>query len=247
MPMYYCLRFETAPTWKSRSTHLYPPPPGTWWVIYTPRHWVLFLSPPATRREVEVFETASIRVPTERSNYFSIHNLDTDRKENTDSNTSCIVPWVSLGTGKFLLSRYLTTAHFFSLCTSGFQRVMSQYLPWITAVFRADRGPFPHFTRKTRRILAPAVSLWRSFVLMMLVERESSPGKRTLEQRVNSWEGFCFNPNRFQPAVTCSVSHIVRYILLAGQYCVLLLSEEQFNLLSWWDIREQDVHSQYYI
>jgi hypothetical protein len=35
---FYCLRFETAPTWGTRSLYLYPP--GTGWPGYTPRHWV---------------------------------------------------------------------------------------------------------------------------------------------------------------------------------------------------------------
>jgi hypothetical protein len=36
--IFYCLRFETLPTWKARSPYLYPP--GTRWPSYTPRHWV---------------------------------------------------------------------------------------------------------------------------------------------------------------------------------------------------------------
>jgi hypothetical protein len=37
-------------------------PPGTGWSSYIPRHWVLFSSPPTTRRNtVEVFEAASTR------------------------------------------------------------------------------------------------------------------------------------------------------------------------------------------
>jgi hypothetical protein len=34
-----CLRFETRPTWRTRSLSLYPP--GTGWLGYTPRQWVL--------------------------------------------------------------------------------------------------------------------------------------------------------------------------------------------------------------
>jgi hypothetical protein len=41
---YFTVRFETPPTWMARSPYLYPP--GTGWPSYTPRHWVLFLSPP---------------------------------------------------------------------------------------------------------------------------------------------------------------------------------------------------------
>jgi hypothetical protein len=36
--IFYCLRFETPPTWRTRSMYLYPP--GTGWPGYTPRHWV---------------------------------------------------------------------------------------------------------------------------------------------------------------------------------------------------------------
>jgi hypothetical protein len=41
--IFYCLRFETPPTWRARSPYLYPP--GTGWSGYTPRHWVpLFIA-----------------------------------------------------------------------------------------------------------------------------------------------------------------------------------------------------------
>jgi hypothetical protein len=47
---FYCLRFETPPTWRARSQYLYPP--GTGWPSYTPRHWVPFPSPCTTRRSM---------------------------------------------------------------------------------------------------------------------------------------------------------------------------------------------------
>jgi hypothetical protein len=57
---FYCLRFETPPTWRARSLYLYPP--GTGWPSYTPRLWVPFSSPLMTHRAtVEVFEPASTR------------------------------------------------------------------------------------------------------------------------------------------------------------------------------------------
>jgi hypothetical protein len=57
MTTFYCLRFETPPTWRARSTYLYPP--GTGWPGYTPRHWVLFSAPPTTRRAtVALFDPA---------------------------------------------------------------------------------------------------------------------------------------------------------------------------------------------
>jgi hypothetical protein len=58
MTTFYCLRFETPPTWRARSPYLYPT--GTTWPGYTPRHWVPFSSPSTTRRAtVEVFDRAS--------------------------------------------------------------------------------------------------------------------------------------------------------------------------------------------
>jgi hypothetical protein len=61
MTTFYCLRFETAPTWKARSPYLHFPRTG--WPSYTPRLWVPFSSPATTRRAtVEVFDPASTRV-----------------------------------------------------------------------------------------------------------------------------------------------------------------------------------------
>jgi hypothetical protein len=58
--IFYCLRFENPPTWRTRSPYLYPPKTG--WPNYTPRHWFPFSSPPTTRRAtMEVFEPASTR------------------------------------------------------------------------------------------------------------------------------------------------------------------------------------------
>jgi hypothetical protein len=57
MTMFYCLRFDTPPTWRARLPYLYPP--GTGWSSYTPRHWVCFSSLPTTcRHAVEVFKLA---------------------------------------------------------------------------------------------------------------------------------------------------------------------------------------------
>jgi hypothetical protein len=51
-------RIWDSSTWKARSPYLYPP--GTGWPSYTPRHWVLFSSPPMTCRPmVEVVQPAS--------------------------------------------------------------------------------------------------------------------------------------------------------------------------------------------
>jgi hypothetical protein len=60
MTTFYCLRYETPPTWRATSPYLYPP--GTEWPSYTPRHWFPSSSPPTTRRAtVEVFDPASTR------------------------------------------------------------------------------------------------------------------------------------------------------------------------------------------
>jgi hypothetical protein len=60
MTIFWCLRFETPPTWRARPSYLYPS--GTGWPSYVPRHWVPFSSPPTNRRAtVEVFKPASTR------------------------------------------------------------------------------------------------------------------------------------------------------------------------------------------
>jgi hypothetical protein len=46
--IFYYLRFETPPTWRSRSPYFYPPKTG--WPSYTPRHFVRFSSHSTTRR-----------------------------------------------------------------------------------------------------------------------------------------------------------------------------------------------------
>jgi hypothetical protein len=52
--VFYCLRFDTPPTWRARSPYLYST--GTGWPSCTPRHWVPFSSFPTIRRAtVEVF------------------------------------------------------------------------------------------------------------------------------------------------------------------------------------------------
>jgi hypothetical protein len=48
MTTFYSLRFETTPTWRARSTYLYPT--GTGLPGYNPRHWGPFPLPPMTSR-----------------------------------------------------------------------------------------------------------------------------------------------------------------------------------------------------
>jgi hypothetical protein len=56
--------------------------PGTGWSGYTPRHQVLFSTPPVTRRAtVELFDPASKRDPSCLK--FSLHNLGVAARENT--------------------------------------------------------------------------------------------------------------------------------------------------------------------
>jgi hypothetical protein len=69
MTTFYCLRFETLPTWRTRSPYLSIYPPGTGWPGYSPRYWVPFSSPPTTRMAmVKVFEPASTRDCLEEKN-----------------------------------------------------------------------------------------------------------------------------------------------------------------------------------
>jgi hypothetical protein len=70
MITFYCLKFETPPTWRERSPYLYPA--GTGWPSYTPRNWVPLSSPLTTRRAaVEVFEPASAAVDSDYWNVVS--------------------------------------------------------------------------------------------------------------------------------------------------------------------------------
>jgi hypothetical protein len=59
MTIFYCVRFETLPVWRTRILYLYPP--GIEWPSYIPRHWVPFISLPMTRRAtVQVFKSISM-------------------------------------------------------------------------------------------------------------------------------------------------------------------------------------------
>jgi hypothetical protein len=66
MTTFYCLRFETPPTWRAKSPYLYPP--GIGWPSYTLMRWVPFSSPPTTRRaEVVVLKPTSTRTAEKTS------------------------------------------------------------------------------------------------------------------------------------------------------------------------------------
>jgi hypothetical protein len=111
--IFYCLRFETPPTWRARSPYLYPP--GTGWPSYTPRHWVPFSLPPTTcRATVEVFEPASTRGPDlncHRSGLLhsaglesSLYSLGAATAENTASNSPFIVMGCYLANARMSLT-----------------------------------------------------------------------------------------------------------------------------------------------
>jgi hypothetical protein len=57
MTVFYCLRFETALTWRVRSPYLYFP--GRGWPSFTSRHRVLFSLPPKTHRATVKYSKAS--------------------------------------------------------------------------------------------------------------------------------------------------------------------------------------------
>jgi hypothetical protein len=60
MTIFYCLRFETPPTWRARFPYFYPP--ETRWPSFSPRHWVPFSSSPTTlRATMELFDHDSTR------------------------------------------------------------------------------------------------------------------------------------------------------------------------------------------
>jgi hypothetical protein len=70
--IFYCLRFETPPTWRTRSPYLNPP--GTGWPSYTTRHWVLKF-----RVRVRVYRQ-SLRLgaePTETHGQFFFSQMNT--------------------------------------------------------------------------------------------------------------------------------------------------------------------------
>jgi hypothetical protein len=71
--IFYCLRFETPPTWRARSPYLYPPATG--WPSYTLRHWVPFSSPSTTR----------LHRILSNSLHYILYRLGTDHIQNTIS------------------------------------------------------------------------------------------------------------------------------------------------------------------
>jgi hypothetical protein len=113
------------------------------WPGYTPRHWVLFSSPPTTRRAtVEVFEPVSTQVFL--LNLWTILAstvlLRTDWIENTVSESTSIVACVSVTEGTCLLRDYLETALVYflisrSLRNNGFTSYNSFIHQWLYSPF----------------------------------------------------------------------------------------------------------------
>jgi hypothetical protein len=113
MTTFYCLRLETSPTWRTRSSYLYPP--GTERPGYYPRHWVPFSSPPTTlRATVELFD------PAPPPQLPSLQHLCTNRVENIVSNSTSIATCISVAAKTFLPSRCLETALVYSLISQSF-------------------------------------------------------------------------------------------------------------------------------
>jgi hypothetical protein len=72
--MFYCLRFETPPTWRAGSPYLYPPRTG--WSSYTPRHWVLLTT--SCIRVVKLWLNSVLllySVRSDRQNRKHVHHL----------------------------------------------------------------------------------------------------------------------------------------------------------------------------
>jgi hypothetical protein len=88
--IFYCLKFETPPTWKARSIYWFIYPRNRVVQLHTPRHWVPFSSPPSTlRATVEVFEPASTRDQPQINYQSSLYDPGTDISQNFSSIIAC--------------------------------------------------------------------------------------------------------------------------------------------------------------
>jgi hypothetical protein len=116
MTTFYCLRFETLRTWRTRSPYLHPP--GTRWPSSTPRHWVHFSSAPTARRAaVEVFDPVFKRDTDLNSRINSILLLPMNRTEITAS-MCCSLLFVNALSRKPCIYSKATVAF---LCVYNFQ------------------------------------------------------------------------------------------------------------------------------
>jgi hypothetical protein len=119
MTTFYCLRFETPPTWKARSPCLYPS--GTGWPNYTPRHWVSFSS---RHGYVENIVSNITSIVARMHYYSSLYSPSTDGTQNVSSVTAYF-----LVTGDTCVQIcYLATAVLLSLIYTAVTWHMSQYL-----------------------------------------------------------------------------------------------------------------------
>jgi hypothetical protein len=90
MITFYCLRFETPPTWKARSPYLYPQEEGG--PVVPQSTGFLF----RRRAAVEVLEPSYTQGLTRNGSWFSVYSLGTDRTGNTASNSLSIVEYMSV-------------------------------------------------------------------------------------------------------------------------------------------------------
>jgi hypothetical protein len=108
--IFYCLKFETPPTWRARSPYLYPP--GIGWPSYTPRHWVPFSSPPTTRRAmVEEFEPASTRFDLNGL----LYSIPVSTVTPLDSTVTCWFPRIYHG-GNVFVTRSVAMGLHVTIC-----------------------------------------------------------------------------------------------------------------------------------
>jgi hypothetical protein len=65
--IFYCLRFETPPTWRARSPYLCPP--GTGWSGLTPRHWV---TPPSSCMRSSLYSVGAASTENTASSHYCV-------------------------------------------------------------------------------------------------------------------------------------------------------------------------------
>jgi hypothetical protein len=90
MTIFYCLRFKTPQTWRTRSPYLCPP--GTGWPSYTPKALgSLFVASYDSQGYGEIIQTR-----LHAATASSLYSLDTARAQNAAFNSSYIVACLSI-------------------------------------------------------------------------------------------------------------------------------------------------------